>query len=96
MISVLEKIKKLSIKERKNIMARAVKLSEECGEVAEAVLAKHEPSASYKSLEKDAILEETCDVILVALSIAYGSGYTTEDIEKILEQKNNKWEKHQK
>lgn len=77
--------------------ARSLKLFEEGGELAEAVLAQYkEAGMAYKNLTKDDILQESCDVIIVALSIAFGAGFTVEDIEAGLEKKAEKWKKYQK
>lgn len=96
MRKVFSKIENLSAQEKKGLWARALKLFEEGGELSEAVLASYSESGmAYKNLTTNDILEESCDVVIVALSIAFGAGFTIEDIELGLSKKADKWQKHQ-
>lgn len=53
-----------------DLRGRVMKLTEELGELSEAVLsAEQEPGAGYKYKTIADVNEEACDVILVALSI---------------------------
>ncbi len=93
----LEKIQKLSLEEKKNLLERTIKLQEETGELAEQVLIAHKSSGSqYKKSSKDAIKEEAADVTLVALSIFFLEGGTPKELEKILKAKIAKWKKFKK
>jgi NTP pyrophosphatase (non-canonical NTP hydrolase) len=90
----LEKIQKLSLEEKKNLLERTIKLQEETGELAEQVLIAHQSSGSqYKRASKDAIKKEAADIILVALSIFFLEGGTPKEFEKILKTKATKWKK---
>lgn len=90
----LEKIQKLSLEEKKNLLERTIKLQEETGELAEQVLIAHKSSGSqYKKSSKSAIKKEAADVTLVALSIFFLEGGTPKELEKILQEKAAKWKK---
>jgi NTP pyrophosphatase (non-canonical NTP hydrolase) len=90
----LEKIQKLSLEEKKNLLERTLKLQEETGELAEQVLIAHKSSGSqYKKPNKDAIKKEAVDVTLVALSIFFLEGGTPKQLKKILKAKTTKWKK---
>lgn len=69
--SLLKKIVALSLCEKKSQSQKILKLAEELGELAQASLIEEEASGStYKSNTSDAVIEEACDVLLCALSIA--------------------------
>jgi NTP pyrophosphatase (non-canonical NTP hydrolase) len=90
----LEKIQKLSLEEKKNLLTRTIKLQEETGELAEQVLIAQKSSGSqYKKIDKNAIKREAIDVTLVALSIFFLEGGTLPELEKICKAKVAKWEK---
>ena len=80
--------------EGKSPYERALKLSEECGEVSEAVLSYFKAcGCSYKGKTRKDIAEECLDVIIVALSILDSVGYGVErDILDLYFSKLNKWE----
>lgn len=80
--------------EQKSPHERALKLSEECGEVAEAVLSYFNAcGCTYKNKTKVDIAEECLDVIIVALSILDSIGYGVErDLLDLYFSKLNKWE----
>jgi NTP pyrophosphatase (non-canonical NTP hydrolase) len=94
--SIHQQILEASKKEPKPIMARMVKLQEECGELAVAVLKKE----AWKGLGKDTptsnhenILEEGCDVMIIVMSVLAKYKFTEEQIEDKLQQKLDKWMK---
>ena len=93
--TIFDRIKEVADKDQKNVEQTALKLVEECGEVAEAVLSfSGAPACGYKGKTLDDIIEECCDVIIVAYTLA-GSKYKIprKVIEERLIQKLNKWEK---
>lgn len=89
---LLDFIKELSIRDKKTLSQKALKNSEECGELAKAVLPYDGAyCTNHRFTDKIKILEEVSDVILTSISIAYHLGYTTDDIEEMLDYKSNKW-----
>lgn len=87
----------------KNIIKRALKLSEESGEVAEAVLSISS-STNGKNKTWDDVLEEAVDTAIVALDIALTQfpGQTLTDEEKeqqvidMFDKKLAKWNRKRK
>jgi NTP pyrophosphatase (non-canonical NTP hydrolase) len=86
---------RLSKKERKTVMARMVKLQEESGELAVAILQNHGLKGGKKSQAAihDNILEEGVDVIIIALSILGAYKFTEKDVMDRMKDKLKKWEK---
>lgn len=85
-------IKELSIRDRKNLIEKTLKISEEQGELAKSVLAFESAAGSiHKFIEKERMLDESVDVILTAISIAYSLGYDHDDIEEMMQRKTKKW-----
>lgn len=93
---LLEKIQSLSSKEKKSLLEKTLKLQEEAGELAEAVLIHTKASGSqYKESSEQAIENEAVDIILVALDIFFSLSPDVATLEKLLSSKCGKWEKHQ-
>lgn len=89
---LLDFIKELSIRDKKTLSQKALKNSEECGELAKAVLPYDGAyCTNHRFTDKTKILEEVADVILTSISIAYHLGYSTDDIEEMIDHKSNKW-----
>lgn len=90
--NLLDFIQKLSNKDPKTLMQKTLKTTEECGELAKAVLPfLDSPQSNHKFSDTNKILEESCDVILCALSVAYNLGVSTEQIESMLWKKSEYW-----
>lgn len=87
------RIATLSKKQNTTIQNRVMKLSEEVGEVAGAVLKYTEaPGCTYRTATADNVVEEVIDVMLVAMSLLYElKGVTQEDLEDVLGDKLLKW-----
>jgi NTP pyrophosphatase (non-canonical NTP hydrolase) len=92
--SIVNAVLKVSKKERKPILARTTKLLEECGELSVAVLKKE----GWKGMGKDTvasnhdnILEEGCDVVIIALSILSKYKFTEDQINAKMKVKLAKW-----
>ena len=65
-------LKKLSLLDKKNLVEASLKLTEEVGEVAEAVLSNTKVhGCEYKTKTPEDIVEEVTDVIIVAMSILH-------------------------
>lgn len=94
---MMNKLKQLSLKEKKTLLEKMVKLQEEVGELAQEVLIHEKSSGThYKTAKDENILDESVDVILVALSIFFSQGGTIETYRSLLKKKSVKWEKFQK
>lgn len=93
MDNYLERLKKLSDLEPKTLEQMALKLSEEAGEVSQAVLSYSDASGSgYKQLDKEDIKEECVDTVLVALSLFYKLSNREGELQELLDKKMTKWE----
>lgn len=94
---LLEFIKLLSENDNKNLSLQTVKLMEEAGELAKNVLPYEMASGSlHRFTSKQDILDNSIDVILVALSIAYKLGYQDAEIFDIMQKKSMYWAHLQK
>lgn len=88
----LPDIKQLSMENEKSLEQIALKLTEESGEVAQALLSHLKASGSeYKGMTSDDVKEECVDVIIVALSLFYKLGGENEEFQKTFETKVDKW-----
>ena len=92
-------INELTKADPKSLIERTLKLSEENGEVSEAVLSYGKVNGSqYKNKKIEDVEEECLDVIMVALSIIsqINDNEVTEEkikrIEELFETKLQKWE----
>ncbi|MEG0551145.1 MAG: MazG-like family protein [Vagococcus sp.] len=96
MTSIIKKIKHLSTKEPKTLEQMALKLSEESGEVSQAVLSYTNASGNkYKKLDSANLKQECIDTILVATALYYKlENSNDEEFLEILQEKMNKWEQH--
>lgn len=94
---ILDRIKTLTERDGKSLSQKALKVSEEAGELAKVVLPFENAHATrHRFVEKRQILEEVVDTILAASSIAYDLGYSDEDVEEMLREKMNKWDELQR
>lgn len=93
----LDLICALSQKEKKTLLERFAKLSEECGELAQELLISHDaPGFAHKKQGADGILGESVDVLLVVLSIFFKSGGSREELTSLITKKCEKWEMWQR
>ncbi|MDK2562436.1 MazG-like family protein [Romboutsia sedimentorum] len=90
-----EEIQKLTLIDKKSLLERALKLSEEVGEVSEAVLSYSNSSGcGYKNKSKEDVIEECLDVIIVASSMISQScdnNINLEEVQAIYKKKLDKW-----
>lgn len=91
---IFDLIKKVADTDKKNLEQTALKLMEECGEVAEAVLSYTKaPVCGYKGKTKEDIAEECSDVIIVAYTLlACKLGISKYDIADTILKKLGKWQ----
>lgn len=89
---LLNFIKELSLKDKKTLPEKALKTSEESGELAKVVLSYSGAYATkHRFIERNRLLEEVADTILSAISIAYSEGFDTSDIEEMMDLKSLYW-----
>lgn len=95
-MNTLQVIKQLAMLEPKTLEQMALKLSEESGEVAQAILSQTKASGSqYKSLQIQDIKEECIDTILVATALYYKLEESNDkEFIALLTEKIAKWEYH--
>ncbi len=85
-------IKTLSIKDKKTLSQKGLKLVEEVGELARVILPYDSAhGTNHRFIDRDAILEEVVDVYLTNISIAHSLGFTDEDFNEMLIKKSEKW-----
>ena len=86
-------IEELSKRDKKTLSQKALKVAEESGELAKAVLPFESAYACrHRFVDKNNILEEVADVVLTAISIAYDLGFKHEDILEMLDEKSQVWQ----
>lgn len=85
-------IKDLSIKDKKTLSQKGLKLAEEVGELARAILPYDSaPGTNHRFSDREQILEEIVDVYLTNISIAHSLGFTDEEMNDMLNIKSKKW-----
>ena len=88
-----EYIKSLSLKDKKNLSQKLGKVMEEAGELARVVLPYDgADGTTHRFVEKERVLEESVDVMLTAISMAYELGFSHDDIEEMMWKKAQKWQ----
>lgn len=86
-------IKELSKRDKKTLSQKALKTTEEVGELAKAILPFDSAYACrHRFVDKNNILEEIADVILTSLSIAYDLEFSHEDILEAIDEKSQVWQ----
>lgn len=94
---VLDAVKELSLADPKTLSQKTLKLFEEGGELAKAVLPYESAAGTlHRVVNKAKLLEEAADVMLVALSIAYELGFDNDAITSAMERKALYWAEIQK
>lgn len=90
--SLLDYTRYLSKQDRKTLSQKALKVAEETGELASVVLPLDNAYATtHRFVERQRILEESVDVVLTALSVAYDLNFTDVEIEEMMFHKLEKW-----
>jgi NTP pyrophosphatase (non-canonical NTP hydrolase) len=89
-------IKDLSIKDKKTLSQKTLKLVEEVGELSRVILPfDSAPGTNHRFPDREKILEEVVDVYLSNISIAHSLGFTDEEFNEMLNKKTDKWAKLQ-
>lgn len=89
-------IRNLSQDDKKSIIEKCLKTTEEVGELARKVLpygSAH--GTNHRFTDPNSIVEEIADVILTVLSIGYDVGMTEETLESVVLQKAQCWQQRQ-
>ena len=85
-------IKELSIKDKKTLSQKTLKLVEEVGELAKVILPYDSAhGTNHRFTNRDAILEELVDVYLTNISISHSLDFTDEEFNDMLVKKTEKW-----
>ncbi|MBW4803235.1 MazG-like family protein [Loigolactobacillus coryniformis] len=96
MDNLWQTIKQLSQQEPKTLEQQAIKLSEEVGEAAEALLSMEGVSGDgYKQLSVADAKEEYIDVLLVTFALLEKLGTTDAELADLLQRKLAKWQDKQ-
>jgi NTP pyrophosphatase (non-canonical NTP hydrolase) len=84
---------KVSKMEKKNLTQQMVKLAEEHGELAAAVLMHlgQKGTRMSKNEVRENVLEEGCDCLLMVLSILNKAGFKENEINEMTKKKLKKW-----
>ncbi len=89
-------VERLSHKEKKTLLEKMVKLQEEVGELAEAILiVSQAPGSRHKTSSAKKIREEVIDILLVGIDIYLQQKGTIEEFQSLMAQKIQKWNKQQ-
>lgn len=89
---LLRQFVELSVYNEKSLEQTGLKLMEESGEVAEALLSFTNAAGSiYKAKDYHDLVEELVDVIMVAQSMLYRLGANDALRDEVLEKKIKKW-----
>jgi NTP pyrophosphatase (non-canonical NTP hydrolase) len=89
---LLDQIRILSKRDKKSLSQKALKATEEIGELAKVVLPfENAYATTHRFVERSRILEEVADGMLVLLSIAYDLDYSDDEIEEMVSHKMKYW-----
>jgi NTP pyrophosphatase (non-canonical NTP hydrolase) len=91
-MNINDYIKDLSIKDKKTLSQKTLKLVEEVGELSRVILPYDSAHCTnHRFTDRDAILEELVDVYLTNISISHSLGFTDEEFNDMLVKKTEKW-----
>lgn len=89
---LLDYIRHLSKQDKKNLSQKTLKVAEETGELAKVALPYDNAFATtHRFVAREQILEESVDVMLTALSVAYDLDFTDDEIDEMVALKTEKW-----
>ena len=80
------------MKDKKTLSQKGLKLAEEVGELAKAILPYDSAhGTNHRFIDREKILEEVVDVYLTNISIAHSLGFSDEEFNDMLIKKSEKW-----
>ncbi len=89
---LLKFIRTLSENDTKSLTGKALKTSEEVGELAKVVLPYENAAGTlHRIVNRRHILDSVADIILCALSVAHDLKFSDEEIESMIAEKSAKW-----
>lgn len=93
-MTYVKRILRLSHKELKTFDERFMKLNEEVGEIAVAILQSRKLKNTDKTKKeiRENILEEMCDASIVLYSMMSYHKFTPKQIDRMMHKKIDKWE----
>ncbi len=90
----MDLMRRLTLKDQKSKVERCLKLSEEVGELAAAILSEvNAPGCEYKTLDRTDVLQEAADVLIMIHSIIVHYDFTEEEVKAKFLEKCAKWER---
>lgn len=90
---VLSFIRNLSESDKKNLCQKALKTTEEVGELAKAILPFENAAGTlHRFSDRRKILENVVDVFLSSISIAYDMKFSNAEIDEMILEKAKKWQ----
>jgi NTP pyrophosphatase (non-canonical NTP hydrolase) len=99
MITIPKRLRKLSKAADRDLIARGLKLSEECGELSAEILRYHGlkgANGKSQTIILDNLRLEAVDCLIMALDILVHTNTPKEQIDQIMTDQLDKWEKQLK
>ena len=94
-LTIPSKLKRISKKEKRSLLARALKANEEAGELSAEVLKLEGEKGRNGKTEKEVrehLWLEAIDTLTVCMDILVATGATQKKIDEIFNQQMDKWE----
>src|SRR5690348_15839903 len=90
----VKKIQELTRLDKKDVFQKCLKLMEEAGELAQAVLSNQKaPTCEYKGLDKIDVGREVADTIICAMAVGFMNDLTADQLNTFIWEKLDSWEK---
>ena len=91
-ITLNQFIKELSLKDKKTLSQKTLKMTEELGELSRKILPYDSASGTnHRFVDKESILEEIVDIHLCNVSILHSLDISEEQFNEMLKEKSGKW-----
>lgn len=89
---LLQYINRLSLADKKDLVGKTLKTTEEVGDLAKVVLSYSNAYATtHRFVAREKILEEAADALLCVLSVVYSEGFTDDELTAMVQRKADKW-----
>lgn len=89
----IEYIAVVTAMDSKTLEQKGLKLGEEAGEVAQAILSYNDAcGCGYKNKGREDVIEECADAVIVAMSIMFEVGGSLEEFSEVFHEKMKKWQ----